>query len=222
MRRFVPLLAIGAFAAAAPAHAREDEQAWQTLTVTVALPDDFKLSNELVVRSGNDRGLYEAENTISVGKKLNSHVTVWLGYTHDPQYLHGDFTVMEHRARQQVNFENFAHFGKVKLGGRVRLEERWREGQTGTGWRMRPAVKASMPLIGKSTLTLQSESFVNFNTTGFQRVSGYDRVRNSVAVTVPLSKKINFDFGYLNQTTFVRGGENTGDHVFTLGLAASF
>ena len=223
MRRFVSsLLAVVTLAAATPALASEDEQAWQALNVTVALPDNFRISNELVLRSGNNRGFYEAENNIMVGNKLNPHITVWLGYTHDPQYLHGDFTVMEHRFRQQVNFDNVAQFGKVKLGGRLRLEERWREGQSGTGWRLRPAVKLSMPFVGKTTLAFQTEPFFNLGTTTFQRVSGLDRVRNSVAVTVPLSKKINFDFGYLNQTTFVRNAENTSDHVFTLGLAATF
>ncbi len=207
---------------ATPAMASEDGQYWQTATINVALPDNFKLSNETVFRTSDARGFYELENTFAVGRKLDKTVTVWLGYTFNPQYSHGDFLVREHRIRQQVDFSNFARIGPAKVSGRVRLEERWREGQDGMAVRMRPAVKVSMPLIGKTTIAAQHESFLNLNTTMFQRTGGYDRMRNSVSVTVPLSKHFNFDFGYLNQHGFVRGGPDTSDHVLTLGLAASF
>ena len=52
-------IAAAMLASSAPAHAGEDEQVWGTVTVNVALPSHFKLSNETVVRSGNARGLYE-------------------------------------------------------------------------------------------------------------------------------------------------------------------
>ena len=35
-------------------------------------------------------------------------MTLWAGYTHNPQYAAGDFTMMEHRAREQVTFDGFA------------------------------------------------------------------------------------------------------------------
>jgi len=131
-----------------PALASEDTQYWQTATLNVALPDGFKLQNETVFRTSEAKGFYEVENNFMAGKKVSKVVTLWLGYTFDPQYSHGTFTRREHRFRQQVNFDNFAKLGKVKLSGRVRLEERWREGQSGTGFRLRPQVKASTPLIG--------------------------------------------------------------------------
>ena len=217
-----PLLLVPALAIAAPAMAGEDTQYWQTVTVNVALPSNFKVQNETVLRTSEARGFYEIENNLMVGKKLNKVVTVWLGYTFDPQYSHGTFTRREHRFRQQVNFDGFAMLGKVKLSGRVRLEERWREGFTGTAYRLRPQVKASVPIAGKTTLTVSSEPFFNLNNTGFQTVDGLERMRNAVYVTVPVGKKFSVDFGYLNQHSFVPSGPDNSDNVLTAGISASF
>ena len=223
MRRyFTPLLLVPALAIAAPAMAREDTQYWQTVTVNVALPSNFKIQNEIVLRTSDTRGFYEVENNLMVGKKLNKVVTVWLGYTFDPQYSHGTFIRREHRFRQQVNFDGFAMIGKVKLSGRVRLEERWREGLPGTAYRLRPQVKASVPIAGKTTLTVSSEPFFNLNNTGFQTVDGLERMRNAIYISVPLGKKVSVDFGYLNQHSFVPNGPDNSDNVLTAGITANF
>jgi hypothetical protein len=223
MHRFVTVALIAAgLACASPALANEDSQVWGTLNAGVALPAHFKLQNETVVRSGSAKGVYEVEDNLMLGYQADPHVTLWLGYTHDPQYLHGEFTVMERRFRQQVSFDNVARLGPATLSGRLRLEERWRQGQAGTGWRFRPALRAALPLIGKAKLQLNHESFINFNTTGFQRTAGYDRMRNWANVVVPLDRRINAEIGYLNQHGFVRGGPDTSDNVLNLGLSASF
>lgn len=215
------LLATPALIAALPAAASEDTQYWQTLSLTVALPDSFKVQDEMVFRSGDARGFYELENSLLVGKKVNKKVTVWTGYVFNPLYNHGTFVRREHRLRQQVNIDSFAVIGKVKFSGRVRLETRWREGLAGTGWRLRPQVKASMPLTGKATVTFANETFINLNNTSFQSTDGFDRTRTSLSVGVPLSKKISLDFGYLNQHFFVPNAADNNDHVLTLGLSAS-
>ena len=218
----LPLALAATIAAAAPAVASEDTQYWQTLNVGVALPGNFKVSNETVLRSSDAKGFYEVENNFMVGKKVNKVVTLWLGYTFDPQYNHGTFRFREHRFRQQVNFDNFAVLGKVKLSGRLRLEERWREGQTGTGWRLRPQVKATMPIAGKVTLSVSNELFIDLNNSSFQTVVGFERMRNAIFITFPLSRKIGIDVGYLNQHSFVRNGPDNSDNVLTAGLSASF
>ena len=223
MLRFAALpVAAATLAGAAPALANDDSQAWETLNVNVALPSHFKLSNETVVRSSDAKGLYEVEDNLMLGYQADPHVTLWLGYTHDPQYSHSRFAVMEQRFRQQVSFDNVAKLGSASLSGRMRVEERWREGLSGTGWRMRPAVKLSVPLAGKTKLVLNHESFINFNTTAFQKQDGYERMRNSIGLNVPLDRRISLDVGYLNQYGFVRHGPNTSDNVLATGLNASF
>jgi Protein of unknown function (DUF2490) len=148
-------------------------------------------------------------------------VTVWAGYTHNPQYASGDFTVMEHRAREQVTFDGFAKLGKGKLNGRIRLEQRWRDHIDGSGWRVRPYLKYSLPIARKTALNLSSEPFINLNTTPFQKRTGVDRVRNLV-ISTPLTKNPSGEVGYMNQHGFVKGGPDTSDNVAHFGLAASF
>jgi hypothetical protein len=213
-------LAVGALSA--PASAASDEQVWANGSVTVKLGERWRLQEELTGRfSDNRNGLYEVESNTLLGYRLNKVVTLWAGYTHDPQYSGGDFTVMEHRAREQVTFDGFAMLGKGKLNGRVRLEQRWRDGIDGTGWRLRPYLKYSLPIAGKTALNLSSEPFFNLNTTTFQRQSGLDRVRNLVTISTPLTGKLTGEAGYMNQHGFVRGGPDTSDNIAYFGMSLS-
>jgi Protein of unknown function (DUF2490) len=206
--------------AASPASATSDSQLWTNLNLNVKLSDRWRLSEEGTVRfSDNRNGLYELEINSLLGYRLNKIVTLWAGYTHNPQYSAGDFTVMEHRAREQVTFDGFAKIGTGKLNGRVRLEQRWREHVDGTGWRLRPYLKYSVPVAGKTALNLSSEPFFNLNTTPFQKRTGLDRVRNLITISTPVTKTLSGEIGYMNQYGFVKGGPDTSDNVAYFGLA---
>jgi hypothetical protein len=217
------VLVAGAAAFPAPAWAvTSDSQIWGNGSVTVKLNDHWRLQEEVTGRfSDNRHGLYEIESNTLLGYRLNKVVTVWAGYTHDPQYSDGDFTVMEHRAREQVTFDGFARLGKGKFNGRLRLEQRWRLGLDGTGWRVRPYLKYALPIAGKTALNLSTEPFFNLSTTTFQRQSGLDRVRNLVTISTPLTKTLTGEAGYMNQHGFVRGGPDTSDNIAYFGLALS-
>ncbi|HKU92878.1 MAG TPA: DUF2490 domain-containing protein [Sphingomicrobium sp.] len=200
--------------------ATSDSQLWTNLNLNVKISDRWRLSEEGTVRfSDNRNGLYELEVNSLLGYRLNKMVTLWAGYTHNPQYASGDFTVMEHRAREQATFDGFAKLGGGKLNGRVRFEQRWREHVDGTGWRLRPYLKYSVPIAGKTALNLSSEPFFNLNTTPFQKRTGLDRVRNLVTVSTPLTKALSGEIGYLNQHGFVKNGPDTSDNVAYFGLA---
>lgn len=216
------LAVLAAVPAAAPAVARSDEQLWANAALTVKLDDRWRLSQELTTRFSDARnGLYEVESNTLVGYRLSKVVTVWAGYTHDPQYAGGDFTVMEHRAREQVTFDGFARIGPGKLNGRLRLEQRWREHVAGTGWRLRPYLKYSLPVAGKTAVNFSTEPFINLNTAPFQARTGLDRVRNLVTVSTPLTKTLTGEVGYMNQHGFVKDGPDTSDNIAYFGLALS-
>ena len=213
---------VAAAGIATPASAKADDQIWGTANLTAELSGHWRLSEELTTRfSDNRNGLYEVEANTLLGYRLNKVVTAWAGYTHDPQYLAGDFTVMEHRAREQVTFDSVARLGAGKLNARLRLEQRWRDGVAGTGWRARPYLKYSLPISGKTALNLSSEPFLNINTTSFQRKSGLERVRNLISVSTPLLKGITGEAGYMNQHGFVSGGPDTSDHIAYFALSLS-
>lgn len=209
-------------ALASPAQAREDRQLWTAAGASVKLGGDWRLTQDVVTRfSDNRNGLYEIEATTLLGYKLTPDITLAAGYVHNPQYVDGDVSAKERRAREQVSIDNFAKVGPGKLSARFRLEQRWRDGVDGTGWRARPYLRWSMPLAGKASLLLSNETFVNLNTTSFQRQDGLDRMRNLAAVSVPLSKEVSAEVGYLNQHFFVRGGPDNTDHVASLSLSLS-
>jgi len=202
--------------------ARDDSQVWTTANATVKLSDKWRLSQEFVGRfSDNRNGLYEIEAVTMLGYKPSKDITVAAGYVHNPQYSSGDFTVMEHRAREQVTFDNIAQIGRGKLSARMRLEQRWREHADGTAWRMRPYVKFALPLTknGKTNLNLSNETFINLENTSFQKADGIDRMRNAISISTPLSSKLGIEAGYLNQYGFVKNGEDTMDHVATVSLS---
>jgi hypothetical protein len=219
----IALALLGGAAVGAPAYAaKSDSQIWTNGQATVKLSDKWRLQEEMTARFSDKRnGLYEVESNTLLGYRLNKVVTIWAGYTHNPQYSSGDFTVMEHRAREQVTFDGFAKIGAGKLNGRLRLEERWRHNVDGTGWRFRPYLKYSLPIAGKTALNLSTEPFFNLNTTPFQKQSGLDRVRNLVTVSTPLTKALSGELGYMNQHGFVRGGPDTSDNIAYFGLALS-
>ena len=203
--------------------AREDSQIWTQASASVKLSDNWRMSGEIVGRfSDNRNGLYEIEATALVGYRLKKNVTIWGGYVHDPQYSGGDFTVMEYRAREQVTFDNVGKVGSGKLSARIRMEQRWRDGIDGTGWRLRPYAKLSFPVHGKTALNLSNETFINLNKNSFQRQSGLDRMRNLVSISTPLGKSVTGEAGYLNQYGFVRNGTDTMDHIAYFALSASF
>lgn len=207
-----------------PAAASDDSQIWANTTATVKLSDKWRFSEDVTVRFSDRRnGLYEVEMNSLLGYVVAKGVTVWGGYTHDPNYSGGHFTVMEHRAREQVTFDKLAQIGGGKLSGRLRLEQRWREGFDGTGWRVRPYAKYSLPLRkgGKTALVLSSEFFFNLNTNGFQRTDGLDRTRMFIGISTPVARNIAAEAGYLNQHTFVRHARDTDDHVASISLSLS-
>ncbi len=223
-RPLIPLAAALFVMPGAARAAEQDAQLWLQAATSVQISDDWTFTMENNIRFSDDRrGLYQIENNFLLGYNINETVTIWAGYTHDPQYDGGTFTVMERRAREQVTFDDVAKIGSGTLGLRLRAEQRWRDGVDGTGWRLRPYAKYVLPLSadGKTTLTLGHESFINLNSTSFQSRKGWDRMRNSIAVKRPLSRVLSADIGYLNQYTLESGGPNRMDHAVTLGISLS-
>src|SRR5690242_14630566 len=200
-----------------------DSQLWTSGSVTVKLSDKWSLSQDLTARfSDNKHGLYELEANTLVGYQLSKSVSLWAGYDHDPQYSGGHFTIMEHRLVEHVVSSNLGKIGSGQLSGRVRLEQRWRDGQNGTGWRLRPYLRYTVPFSSRSkvALTLSEEPFFDLNTTSFQTVHGLERLRSLVAITIPVGKKFSADVGYMNQHGFVPNRKDTSDNIayFSVGL----
>jgi len=204
------------------ASARVDSQLWTGGAVNLKLGGKWRLNQEVILRfSDNRNGLYELESNSMLGYALTSTVTLAAGYTHNPQYNGGHPTITEHRIREQVTVDKLLKLGKGSVTGRMRLEERWRDGLNGTAWRLRPFLRYSGPLVGKTKLVVSNETFVDVNTTSFQRQGGVERMRNFIGVNVPLAKKLALEAGYMNQYFFIRTGDDESDHIASLTLTAN-
>ena len=209
---------------AGPVVAAEDGQIWTNEALTVKLSGNWRLSEEITERfSDRKHGFYEFEANTLFGYKLNKWVAAWAGYTHNPQYSRGHLTTMEHRFREQVTFDKISKIGPGMLSARLRAEQRWRSNVDGTGWRVRPFVRYTIPLRpGQATaITFTSEPFFDLNTTRFQTRPGLDRIRNVVAFTTPLGKHLTGEFGYMNQHIFLTNKPDESDNVAWISLSAS-
>lgn len=208
-----------------PALSQDDFQQWLSASVKINLTDRIEVGNETIARfSDEDGGLYEIEDALMLGYGINDAITVSAGYVHNPQYDSGRFREMERRAREQISFDDFAAIGALSFSGRLRFEQRWRDGIAGTAWRFRPHVKAALPLRGKggASLLLSVEPFINLSETVFQPSAGLERTRSAIAVSIPLATAVKLEAGYLNQHRFIRGGRDTDDHALTLSLGLAF
>lgn len=209
-------MAIGAFLLAAlPSVAEADDgQVWLSANARGPIAGRVELGVEAIERFGRDGegGLYESENVAMLGFRFD-RATLAAGYVRDIAY-HGAGATIEQRARQDFSVDHLATIGGLVIGARLRAEERWRDGSSGTGVRIRPFVRLTLPVTGKLNLLASHESFVNLGGGAGQR-GGYDRARDFLGVGVPMTKRVRVEIGYLNQWT--RGARTVGAAAFTLG-----
>lgn len=209
------------FGVATPARA-DDAQLWASTRVTAKVASRILVSNETVYRTSKARGDYDFVDHVQAGYQFDRHITFWIGYTHQTGMNRGRRSFTEQRLRQQVNIENILKLGPARFGGRLRLEERRRGIQMGTGWRLRPQEKATLPLMGKINLSISHEDFINLNQTAFQSVAGEDRMRNAISLTAPLNRHLSLEVGYLQQHFFGPASSNADANVATVLLSGSF
>ena len=220
MRRIIPaLLALGAFSGVASA----ENQIWTnyelkkkpndnlpvelTLTAEVRFEPDTEVS-QLVLRPG-------------VGFAVNDWLKVSGGYRYGQAIRSGPDQI-EHRLWQQASYDLFS-MGKTEFAGRTRLEERFREGADGTGWRIRQQFSLEHPLAASGVkLALSDEVIIGLNDTSWGSAS--DLQENRARATVKWKAAgAGWEMGYLNQ---YRNGINsaadeTNHHIF-LGVSKDF
>jgi hypothetical protein len=209
----------------APANARDDRQQWLAASATGALKGKLLGTADVVVRSGDRAdGVYQLNASAMLGWQLSGSTTVFAGYLRGYMYDDDQPVPVEDRARQQLTTQ-LGDLGGGALSLRLRTEQRWRGDGEDTAWRARAQLRWSRPLGSKAegpALTLAHESFVNLNTAGWGPEGGYERMRNSAGVSLPLIEDVRAELSYVNQHGFVSDGEDTSDHALQLALAYSF
>ncbi len=208
---------------AAPAVAQDaDSELWLTATGEVAVGDKTSIEVESINRFSDDSGgLYEIELSAGIEQQVGGGWWVGGGYVRVVNYSRGNVTRTEDRLRVQGGFSTNA--GPFKLSGRLRLERREASAGDEIGYRLRPNIKAALPL-GESDFRLFAahESFLPLDDTDWGENAGHDRMRNSVGVSWKASKAISVEGGYLHQYRLPRNGRASAtDHALTFTLGVS-
>ena len=202
--------------------ADEDLQSWTAATATIdvnkkvvvwlegqlRMTDNAARAGQILLRPG-------------IGFKLDKTTTAMLGYAYVRTDPIGPALMNEHRIWQQLAFRIAGDGKGVTLTARSRLEQRFIEGSSDMGLRMRQQIRVTFPLAGSVRGVVWTEPFVTFNTTSWGQRRGLDRWRNSVALAIPISKTVMIEPGYLNQWVFRPGRDGT-HHIANLTIAARF
>lgn len=223
MRTLLACVALAAAISPTSALARttRDEQVWINVTVTGSAKDDLLYFVEAQPRLME--GLSEMRQALlrgAIGWRLNDQVSVYQGYAYVVQPVEGPAPDRdEHRSFQQLSWTLVP--GATELSSRTRFEQRWVDGFSDTGLRVRQMARLETPFAsGTKPLKalLSAEAMFAFNDTDWGARGGFDQLRSFVGVEVPLKGKSTIEAGYLNQLVNRTGGETAVNHVASVSL----
>lgn len=206
----------------APAQASEEDfNLWlgQFATINASEKVYFRLEAQERFTNDADR-LGQLLLRSLVGYRLNDNVNVGAGYAFIYTDPVGPAELNEHRLYQELNVRLLRTAGGVTLDSRTRLEQRFFEERSDTGWRLRQFVQLRAPISQHNRIVAYSEPFFDLNQTSVQR-GGLSIWRNFAGVSVPLAKGIEVVPGYLNQYV-VRDGPDRIDHTANINLFMTF
>lgn len=218
----LPLLTAAVLAAAQPARA-DDIQAWPGVTATGPVRGNLGVWFESQLRFDDDVSRTLNRNArLGLGWDDGDGGSAYLGYAIFRATPQGQPANTEHRSWEQFAYK-LGNVGKVRLSGRSRLEQRFREGRDDEAWRMRQMVRGVLPLGGRTapSLVLQSEVFIEFADTSWQVKEGFDQLRTFGGVRLPVRDKVAVEAGYLNQSGLGPGRVGT-NHIAQVTLAINF
>lgn len=217
------LLAVAAIFVAAPVQAAvEDTQIWGAANVTVDVSKRVAIVVEGQARFTDDASrLGQSLLRPSIGYRLGPNTMASIGYAYVATNPVGPASSDEHRAWQQIAFRVAGDGKGLTLTGRTRVEQRWVEGRDDMGWRFRQQLRATAPLTGKARAVVWSEAFLSLDDTSWGQRSGLDRWRNSAGVSIPVSKVVTLEPGYINQWVVAPGPDRI-HHIANVSMSARF
>lgn len=215
------LAALAGIAAPAQARAEHEDQLWLTTNASGAITGRLVYSAELQARLRD--GLSSSDQTTlrgTLGWKISPRITLAQGYAYIISPKPGGPDQREHRSFQQFDW-SIGAVGPGSLSARTRLEQRWRERETGTGWRLRQRLRYGVPLTDKEKslkAVVWSEGFVGLSNTDWETRTGFYQMRNFLGVEIPIGGKSAIEGGYTNQYTDQVGPVNRMSHIASITL----
>lgn len=189
-----------AIALALAAATQHDEQLWLQFNTNVPVAPRVRVTLEQIARFGDrQNGLFQSELGALLSYKIAPNAELGFGYRWVGAH-NGNINANENRVRVQT----VATFGRVFT--RFRVDARFNPRGDEIGFRIRPLVRYNLPLSDNGPVLFAThESFLIPNSTSWGQRSGYERMRNTLGLAVPLGKQLNADIGYLNEYRLARG-----------------
>jgi len=201
-----------------------DTQLWNALAINGPVSDDSKL---LIWFDGHARSRDNVSDLgVSIirpalGWRVNSKLSLWAGYASVVARRENAPNLRENRIWQQATFP----LGQVmggSLSGRTRLEQRFADRGSDTGWRIRQFVRFARPFDDTSySFIAWNELFVGFNDTDWGARAGYDQNRTFIGAGWQVADKVRLEGGYLLNHINRDGSSNTTNHVISFGIFAA-
>ncbi|MEZ5964268.1 MAG: DUF2490 domain-containing protein [Planctomycetota bacterium] len=158
-----------------------------------------------------------------LGYALTDRVTVWAGYGYFLSDPVGRAPFEEHRVWQQVTWS--APVAGLTLQSRTRLEERFVETGSDTGWRVRQMVKATLPVThrGQLFLSVWDEGFFDANDTDWGQRQGFrqNRAFAGLGAFFDEAHTKSVEIGYVNQW-IDRPGRDAMNHALVVWFFLNF
>ena len=158
-----------------------------------------------------------------LGYALSDSVTAWAGYgwIRTSPATRSDFD--EHRVWQQLT--GSTPLGRGTLGGRSRLEQRFLDTGSDTGWRFRQFVSYRQPLCRSSrfTFVVWDECFLHLNDTDWGANTGFNQNRIFLGFgrKCDVPGRARIEIGYLHQYVRLPGRDDLSNHLLSINIFAS-
>ncbi len=216
-------LAFAVAAASAAPGAFAENQIWTAYELKGKAPGGLPLELSLngEVRFEPDAEVSQIVLRPGIGYAVNDGLKISGGYRYG-QALRDGPDQIEHRLWQQASYD-MATFGDAEISGRTRLEQRFREDESGTGWRIRQQLSLEYPLAKSGVrLSLSDEVIIGLKEADWGNADGFqeNRARATFKWT---AAGIGWEAGYLNQFRNGQAGaeDEADDHIF-IGVSKSF
>lgn len=203
--------------------ADEDIQAWAAATATVPVGDKVVIWLEAQGRFSDDATrLGQLLLRPGIGYKVAPSTTVFAGYAYVRTDPVGPVRTTEHRLWQQLSWRALGDGKATTITGRTRLEQRFVNGTNDVGVRFRQLLRLTVPVDGHGTQAVGwSEVFVGLNDTRAGQRTGFDRLRSFAGVSLPLSKTMRIEPGYMNE--YVSGRiDDRVNHIASVTVNLNF
>jgi hypothetical protein len=217
-------LAITALSCAAPASAQDldsDFQSWNAIAIAGPVADDSRL---LFWFDGHARYRDDAKDlgvTIfrpALGWRATNGLDLWAGYARVTSRSDSPNDIEEDRFWQQATFAMPGLLGG-SMGGRSRLEQRFRSTGEDTGWRFRQFVRWARPIEGTEfSAVVWDELFWNFNDADWGQREGFDQNRLFVGAAWHVNDRARIEGGYLNNVLDTPFEDEQTNHNLSLTL----